>query len=186
MPDAAEKRLRPYYPPVALDDGSEAPVVAWIWTRTVRSPDPHARGAHVPLTSSFLLSSSPGRKVWVEPVIESSERSDYRFQVQRGNLTKEIEERAKRGTKTGRGSNFSCVLTGATISSDYIRTEARAGRMSVRLMAIVVQGARGRAYVSPTRDHDAVARATPRPEVVELDVEMPTNRTSPIGALLRI
>jgi putative DNA methylase len=66
----AENRIGRLYPKAKLDDGSEATIIAWIWARTVRSPDPVAKGAHVPLTSTFLLSSKEGKKSWVETVVD--------------------------------------------------------------------------------------------------------------------
>jgi putative DNA methylase len=70
MRDEAEKRVGHLYPGAILPDGTEATVIAWLWARTVRSPDPAARGAMVPLVSSFILSTKEGRKAWVEPMID--------------------------------------------------------------------------------------------------------------------
>ena len=50
---------------------------------------------------------------------------------------------------------------------EYLRPEAKAGRMGARLMAIVAEGDRGRVYLAPNPEHEAAARkATPhdRPE----------------------
>jgi len=76
-------------------------------------------------------------------------------------LTKADEERLAEGTKAARAT-FSCVLTGANNSGAYIDEEARAGRMSARLMAVVAEGARARVYLSPTLAHEqpAVEAAT--------------------------
>src|SRR2546427_12189005 len=70
MRDEAEKRIGHLYPKATLPDGSHATVIAWLWARTVRSPDPAAKGAMVPLVSSFMLSTKEGKKAWVEPVID--------------------------------------------------------------------------------------------------------------------
>ena len=53
MRDEAEKRIGHLYPKAILPDGSEATVIAWLWARTVRSPDPAAKGAMVPLVSTM-------------------------------------------------------------------------------------------------------------------------------------
>ena len=77
-------------------------------------------------------------------------------------------ETAKAGTKLGRGANFRCLMSGSPIEGDYIKSEGRAERLGARLMAIVVDGGRERVFLSPTPEHEAVARqATPewRPEV---------------------
>jgi putative DNA methylase len=57
MRDEAERRIGHLYPKAQLPDSNEATVIAWLWARMVRSPDPRARGAMVPLVSSFMLST---------------------------------------------------------------------------------------------------------------------------------
>jgi putative DNA methylase len=43
------------------------------------------------------------------------------------------------------------------IEGDYIKAEGAAGRMGARLMAIVAEGNRGRVYVAPTPEMEAIA-----------------------------
>ena len=133
--------------------GSEKSIrpIAWIWARTVRSPDPSAKGAMVPLVSSFLLSAKPGRQSWIEPSIEPGLPDGYTVLVRTGQLSPSEIERAKRGTKAGKG-NFVCLLTGSAISEKYLREEGEAGRLGTRLLAIVVEGDKGRLYLPPDRD----------------------------------
>lgn len=163
MRDEAEKRIGHLYPKAKLPDGSEATVIAWLWARTVRSPDPAAKGAMVPLVSSFMLSTKEGKKAWVEVVIDPAAQDGWRFEVKTGTLSKAEEDKLKKGTKTGRGSNFSCVLTGTAIDGDHVKAEGMAARMGARLMAIVAEGNRSRVYLRPTAEHDALA-ATAKPE----------------------
>lgn len=164
----AEKRIGHLYPTATLPDGSEATVIAWIWARTVRSPDPAAKGAMVPLISSFLLSTKDGRKSWVEPVIDPDAPDGYRFDVKTGVLSKVDEEKLSKGTKTGRGAAFTCVLSGAALTDDHIRGEFRAKRASQRLICVVVQARKGRRYLPPIPEHEKIAKlASPewRPEI---------------------
>lgn len=169
MRDEAEKRIGSLYPQANLADGTEATVIAWLWARTVRSPDPAAKGAMVPLVSNFMLSTKPGRKVWVEPTIDPSAPDGWRFDVRRGVLSKDDEAKHKAGTKSGRGSNFSCLLTGAAINGDYIKGEGKAGRLGSRLLAIVAEAKQGRTYLPPTPDHEKMlARAKPSADVADL------------------
>jgi putative DNA methylase len=157
MRDEAEKRVGHLYPKVKLpkeQGGGEATVIAWLWARTVASPNPVAKGAHVPLMRSFWLSTKPGKKTWLEPVIEKGGLT-YRFEVRTG----KGEPRA--GT-VGRGADV-CLLTNAPMTRDYIRAEAKAGRMGVRLMAIVADGPNGRTYVSPNAEHEVLAVNTKGP-----------------------
>ncbi|WP_316234325.1 DUF1156 domain-containing protein [Bradyrhizobium sp. SZCCHNR1098] len=170
MREEAERRIGHHYPKVALADGTLATVVAWLWARTVRSPDPIASGHAVPLVSSFLLSTKDRAKAWIEPKLDASAPDGYRFEVHSGPMTKADEERLAKGTKTGRGE-FRCVLTGAKIDSAHIKSEAKAGRMSMRLMAIVAEGKRGRVFLSPNEVHEAAA-IVPTPDVTFIAQDM--------------
>ncbi|WP_025032483.1 DUF1156 domain-containing protein [Bradyrhizobium sp. DOA9] len=161
MRNEAEKRIGYLYPKAKLPDGSEATVVAWLWARTVRSPDPAAKGAMVPLVSSFMVSTKAGKKSWAQPVIDPKAAEGWRFEVETGTLSKEDEKRRSEGTKAGRAT-FRCVLTGANISGAYIDDEAQAGRMGARLMALVAEGARSRVYLSPNVTHEEAAEKADR------------------------
>ena len=154
----AAKRIEHFYPKAKLQDGSEATVVAWIWARTVRSPDPAARGAMVPLVSSYLLCTKDARKAWVDLVLDANAPDGWRFDVQSGDLDKVRQDKLKLGTKAGKGQAFVCVLTGTAIDRAYIQAEGKADRLGIRLMAIVAEGARKRLYVSPSPEHIASAK----------------------------
>lgn len=173
MRDEAERRIGHLYPKATLPDGSQATVIAWLWARTVRSPDPAAKGAMVPLVSSFLLSTKEGKKAWVEPVIDPAVQDGYRFEVRTGRLSKADEKQLGEGTKSARAT-FRCVLTGANLSGSYIDAEAQAGRMSARLMAVVAEGQRSRTYLSPAAIHeDAAAEAARQVAAHGDDMDLP-------------
>ena len=53
---------------------------------------------------------------------------------------------------------------------DYLRPEAKAGRMGARLMAIVAQGVRGRVYLSPTPEMEAIALSAKPRDVPETNL----------------
>lgn len=173
MRDEAERRIGHLYPKAELPDGSEVTVIAWLWARTVRSPDPAAKSAMVPLVSSFILSSKQGQKTWVTPIIDDSAPDGWRFEVRTGNLDKAEEERLKAGTKTGRGANFSCILTGSSINGDYVKAEGTAKRMGARLMAIVGEGNRSRVYLSLDKKHELLA--TTAKSAWEPEGDLPTD-----------
>lgn len=142
-----------------LQPGQQLTVIAWLWARTVKSPNPAFSHVDVPLASSFILSSKAGKEAWVQPVVEGD---SYRFEVRTGTPPAE----AKNGTKLAR-ANFACLLSGTPISGDYIKAEGKAGRMGARLMAIVAEGARNRIYLAPMPEHEAAAqqaRPTWKPE----------------------
>lgn len=143
-----------------LQPGQQLTVIAWLWARTVKSPNPAFSHVDVPLASSFILSSKPGKEAWVSPVIEDN---SYRFEIRTG----EPPEGAKNGTKLARGANFRCLMSDVPIEPKYIKAEGMAGRMGSKLMAIVAEGARGRIYLAPTPEQEAIASAavpTWRPE----------------------
>ena len=132
--------------------GERLTVIAWLWARTVRSPNPAFAHAEVPLASTFVLSSKDGKQSYVRPVVEGE---SYHFTVNFGTPDETVQE----GTKAmGRGANFLCVLSNTPIGGDYIKAEGQAGRMGARLMAIVAEGKRGRVYLAPTEQQEAVAK----------------------------
>ena len=130
--------------------GQQLTVIAWLWARTVRSPNPAFSHAEVPLVSTFVLSSKPGAEAYAEPIVEGDK---YRFAVRVGTFP----DSAKNGTKLSRGANFQCVLSQTPIEPKYIKAEGIAGRIGQRMMAVVAEGPRGRIYLAPTREHELAA-----------------------------
>jgi putative DNA methylase len=173
MRTEAEKKIGHLYPKVKLKDRkTDATVIAWLWARTVPSPDPRAKGAPVPLASSFLLASKAGREVIVKPEVDRAKMT-WVFEIDEKPSKTDIEA-AKKGTKAARGANFVCLLTGAAIDDTHVKSEAMAGRMGATLMAIVAEGGRNRIYLAPTPAH-VKAAAVDAPEVPEIDQPMPKN-----------
>jgi putative DNA methylase len=155
MRDEAEKRIGHLYPKAKLADGSEATVIAWLWARTVRSPDPAAKGAMVPLVSSFMLSTKEGKKAWVEVVIDPSTPDGWRFHVLTGQLSKADEDRISAGTKAGKGQAFTCVVTGSPIERSYIQDEGKSRRLGKRLICVVVEVKGQRIYLDATPEQES-------------------------------
>lgn len=158
-------------------------VIAWLWARTVKCPNP-ACGCQMPLVRSFQLSTKKGKEAWVEPVIEyhshpltpsplmgeggqegnptplsprgrgaGGEGPTIRFVVKSG------EGKAPDPPKTGRGATFSCLACGQPAGDKHIKAEGMAGRMGAQLMAIVAEGKNGRIYLSPTLEHEEIAKS---------------------------
>jgi putative DNA methylase len=111
---AEHPHLKPYV-------GKELPVIAWIWARTVPSPNPAARRAPVPLMSTFWLSSKKGSEAWLEPVVDRA-AGTWRFRVRTG--APPDREAVKAGTKTGRAT-FRCLLTGPRSRTTTSRSRAK-------------------------------------------------------------
>ncbi|MGK9451870.1 DUF1156 domain-containing protein [Acidithiobacillus caldus] len=165
----AEKRIGHLYPKIEITAemaaerpdlvplvGQKLTVIAWLWARTVKSPNPAFSHVDVPLASTFVLSSKPGKEAYVQPVVEGDR---YRFTVKVGTPPEE----AKAGTTAGKRAAFICLISGSPIDYKHIRAEGQAGRMGQRLMAIIAEGTRGRIYLSPTEEHIVIAQSA-RPE----------------------
>ena len=154
MSDEAKRRIGHLYPDATGHNGEKLTPIAWIWARTVQSPDPSWSG-HVPLVASWTLANKPGKpKVWIEPIIDRHAQT-ISYKIREGG--KPTHER------TCRGGNARCLATEAAISASYIKAEGRAGRMGQELIAAVAEGKRGREYCPPTpSDAASGSSANPR------------------------
>ena len=161
----AERRIGQYYPKIRITAelaaerpdlkpliGQELTVIAWLWARTVNSPNPAFAGCQVPLAASFVLSSKKGKEAWVAPQIDGKH---YRFTVKTGTPPEE----AKNGTKAARGANFFCILSGTPLDEAHIRNEFKTGKAGSRLLAIVAEGKKGRIYLPPTEEMENIAQS---------------------------
>jgi putative DNA methylase len=166
MRERAEERIGHLYPKATLPGGTTATVIAWLWARTVLCPNP-ACGSIMPLVRSFWLGKKTGREAWVRP-IPDSERKRVRFEIGHGKQGPPMD-----GTKTGRGSNFKCLVCDQPASEEYLRREGSAGRIGAQLMAVVAGGDRQRVYLPPDASHEVSANVK-RPDDVP-ESEMPNN-----------
>lgn len=150
----ARERLSSNYPKVEIKTGEqrqELDVIAWLWVRTVKSPNPAYSSVDVPLATSFVLSRKKGNEAYIAVNISGNH---YSFEVMNG----APPEEAMAGTKaSGRGSNFKCILSGSPISGDYIKQEGQSGRIGQKLLAIVANGKNGKRYISPTSADEKIA-----------------------------
>ena len=167
MREEAEKRIGHIYPKIEITEemakdrpdllpllGQKLTVIAWLWARTVKSPNPAYSHVDVPLVSSFYLSTKKGKEAWVEAVVQT-DGNGYDFVVRTmGNPKQEETVNRKGGV---------CLMSGTPMDFKYIRAEGKAGRMGSRLMAIVAEGSRGRVYLSPNDVQEELAR-TAKPE----------------------
>ena len=152
MKEEAFKRIGHLYPKVKVpreQGGGEATVIAWIWARTVKCPNP-ACGCEMPLASSFVLSKKKGKEAWVKPIPDGKR---VRFEVQSGKCPKEYES-----YKTGRGATFKCPCCGEVTLDEYVKQEGKNNRIGSQLMAIAAEGKRGRIYCSPNEEHILTAQ----------------------------
>ena len=143
MRDEAEKRIGHLYPQVEITpalvrerpdlkpyQGRKLTVIAWLWARTVKSPNPAFADVDVPLATTFMLSTKKGKEAYVEPVIEGPR---YRFTVKAG--VPPDPDAAKLGTTAGKRRAFRCVMSGVPMTYDHVRAQGKDGRIGARLMA---------------------------------------------------
>ncbi|NMQ29859.1 DUF1156 domain-containing protein [Candidatus Accumulibacter phosphatis] len=165
MREEAQKRIGHLYPPVEITAemtkerpdlkplvGQKLTVIAWLWARTVKSPNPAFSHVDVPLASTFILSSKEGNESYVVPIVEGNQ---YRFTVKIGTPP----QGAGQGTKLARGANFKCILSNVAMEGDYIKSEGRAGRMGGKIVAVVVDGPKGRIFIEPTPAMEVCAKS---------------------------
>ena len=113
------------------EKGTMTPV-AYLWTRTVVCPNPKCRGT-VPLVRQTWLSKTAGRLAALTTEPDTRNRC-VRFRLVTSKTEKglgiEPADRSKRGETT-------CLLCGASVKGDHIKTEGKEGRMGKQLMAVV-------------------------------------------------
>ncbi len=155
MKEEAIKKIGHLYPKAKLTkghDSKEVGVIAWLWTRTVKCPNP-ACGAQMPLARSFAISTKKGKKAYVVPLVDSKTKK-VSFDVKTG------EGKVPEGTVNRNGAR--CIVCHSPVPFDHVRSEGKAGRMKARLMAIVAEGSGGKVYLAPTEEHERIVeKATP-------------------------
>lgn len=151
MKQEAYKRIGHLYPKVKVPQeqgGGEATVIAWIWARTVKCPNP-ACGCEMPLASSFVLSKKKGKEAWAKPVVEGK---TIHFEVHNEKCPKEYET-----FKLGRGAIFKCPACGEVTTDVYVKKQGMTHLLGNQLMAIVADGGKGRTYLSPDSEQELSA-----------------------------
>ena len=157
MKREAFRRIGHLYPKVKVPHelgGGEATVIAWIWARTVKCPNP-ACGCEMPLASTFVLSKKKGKEAWIKPITEGN---NVHFEVQYGKCPKEYES-----FKVGRSAVFKCPCCGEITTDAYVKQHGKAHEMGSQLMAVVGEGKHGRIYLSPDVEQ-TIAADVPAPE----------------------
>lgn len=162
--DTVFEKIGHHYPKVRLSHGVEANVIAWIWARTVASPNP-ANPLHVPLVRSWWLSKKKGKEAYISP------------EVKNGSITYAIKHdsngpSSKDDGTIGRTGGFA-VGDGTPLSLDYVRQEGKEGRLGRTLMAMVVEGPSGRIYL-PADSAQEVSASVDRPRDLPKG-EIPSN-----------
>lgn len=162
--EESQRRIGHLYPRVNLPKehgGDDATVIAWLWVRTVKCPNP-ACGAQMPLASKFDLSRKKGKEAWAVPIVD---RADRKVSFAIGGP----HGKAPDGTVTRQGAR--CIVCESPVPFDHVRSEGTAGRMGCQMLAIVAEGKRGRVYLPPDDGHTRIAESA-QPEWAP-DTELP-------------
>jgi hypothetical protein len=150
--EQAQKELSPFYPsvvphpsPLNPHPSPETPI-AYIWSRTIRCPNPSC-GAEIPLFRQFWLARKGARKeIALAPVVDRDRRCvNFRIVQRQGDSWQVIDDSPSnprpsplipnsfdpsKGT-VSRG-NAVCLVCGTSVKDDYVKAEAQAGRMGHR------------------------------------------------------
>lgn len=161
MREEAFKRIGHLYPKVKITDemvierpdlkkylGKELTVIAWLWARTVKSPNPAFKDSYTPLIKSFLLSNKKNNKFYIKPKINNGKCS---FLIKSG----EPEKEYLNGTKSNsRGSDFNCVYSNSVVSGSYIKAQGANNLIGHQIIAIVAEGKGERVYLPADIDFE--------------------------------
>jgi len=156
--ERAFERIGHLYPQADLpkeQGGGQATVIAWIWARTVPSPDPAFVDIPVPIASSFALSTKDKKIVWIQPVVDKVAKT-ITYRIRKGG-SKEDLTKADQGTKAGRGAHFRCLFSDSAITPEYVKAQGKSGKMGQTLIAIVAESSNGRIYLEPSLEHQKAA-----------------------------
>lgn len=154
LKEKAFAKIGHLYPKVKIPEtGQEATVIAWLWARTVKCPNP-ACACEMPLVKSFWLSKKAGKEAYLEPMVENGK---IRFEV------RHCKGKVREGTVTRTGAT--CIACGASVPLSYIRHEAKDGCMGAQLIAIVAESQGGRLYLAANEGQRKIADV-PMPEEV--------------------
>lgn len=151
--ERAYSKISNYFPDVAIEgaENPEGKVISWIWARTVESPNPAARSKYVPIVKSFILSKKKGKCAWVEYSV--NDQLEYEFDVKTGAAVPDAIE----GTVGRKGAT--CILTDSPIPLSYIREQGKLKKIKYKLMAVAIEGKRGRIYTKPTVEMESIANS---------------------------
>lgn len=184
--DAAWDRVGHLYPPVSEDstvsggqlglDQSETSSegrrpIAYMWTRTVRCPNP-AMGNHlIPLVRQTWLAKKKGRYAALRPRVDKTELT-VDWEVVEGTSADDFDFDPAGFSRRGKATCFVC---GTSVDADYVKAEGMAGNLGTAPLAAVLlhPSGRGREYVA-TGGYE-LPSAEPCEEVLrKLDVEPPS------------
>lgn len=164
MREEAFKRIGHLYPKLVITEeiarqredlkpyiGQELTIIAWLWARTVKSPNPAFKHLYTPLISSFVVSDKKGKEAYVEL---TSNSEGFQFFTKKGKSTD--WSKRKEGTKLSRNA-FRCVYSDIPVDLSYVKEQAKQGKLSQSLMCVVVEGRNERLFLTPNSEQEKIA-----------------------------
>jgi len=146
--EETQHEIGKYYP----EEPSKAVPVAYLWARTITCPNPTCR-AMIPLLLQTWLCRKPGLDVALRLRPDGSNKCHFDVVS-----NKEINFDPNQGTlKRG---NLVCPHCQQVATVDYLRNEARSGRMGQQMTAVlsVKAGSFGKQYRCATGEDEAIVR----------------------------
>ena len=141
----AYKRIGHLYPEVDLPKqygGGKGSVIAWLWTRTVKCPNP-ACGIEMPLLSSLILSSKKGQEVYLVPKLLDDDSIDFGISEKPPTGFKD----PAKGFKRGMSGIFECIKCGTTTTRNYTAERAISHGLGAIPTAVVCDSPKGRIFL---------------------------------------
>jgi putative DNA methylase len=142
--DEAREQIGRFYPKVNGHD-----VIAWIWARTIKCPNP-ACGFELPLLRSLKLGETRGQIFSIEPIFNGREKT-IDFEVKKGSQDPPEGSVHRKGIR--------CFHCKDPIPFTYAKSEGQAGRITYKPVAMIVEGDRQSSYLPATKDHFETARS---------------------------
>jgi putative DNA methylase len=162
------KALAKERPELKSLEGEELTVIAWLWARTVKCPNP-ACGCEMPLLTSYILSSKAGREKYLKVDYEKSKGLIFDVVSKKTDIKGEPSKGLKRGTS----GIFECVNCGAVTTRDYTSEQAKKVGLGSVQTAVVCDSKRGRIYL-PAK-YGMLPQTELMPDTSGLSVELAAN-----------
>lgn len=162
--DVVAQRVQDLYP-----NRPGESIVAWLWTRTAKCPNPMC-GITTFLLSSWWISKRKGGRAWLE--VASIEDGRVELSVVTGDRAE--RENPPQPPKLGRGAIFSCVACNQILGEKYLIAQGSAGRIGLRMTTVVAQVGGKRVYRSPDTQEESCALSVKAPEGTP-EVRLPQN-----------
>ena len=134
------------------------PTVAYLWARTAECGDCRAE---IPLLKTRWLCRRGDKRVLLVMTPRRRPKAKWRFGLESGR-SERVGYDDELGAGTMSQSGAECPCCGAIATMQDLRAQGRAGRLGMRMTAVVVDGQEGKEYRLPTQGGDSRRPAVER------------------------